>query len=115
MPKARRVSRARDKRADVQLQENIESTDKPVPHAETHSQSGNDTVNPSDIGAADITTVNNHIIASNPHSESADTTTVNGHITASNPHSGSASNADITALQQQIDDLEARVTALENA
>lgn len=96
MAKARRVSRARDKRADVQLQENIRSSDKPVAHAETHSAGGNDTVTPSSIGAADVTTVNNH-------------------TAASNPHSGSASNTDITNLQQQIDDLEARVTALENA
>ena len=92
MPKARRVSRARDKRADLQLQENIQSSDKPTPHADTHAQSGGDTVTPSSIGAADIS-----------------------HTTASNPHSGSASNSDVAALQQQIDDLEARVTALENA
>ena len=110
MPKARRVSRARDKRADLQLQENIQSSEKPVPHAETHSAGGNDTVTPSSIGAETPA-------AAQAKADSAETAAkdyTDTHELKDNPHSGSASNTDITSLQQQIDDLEARITALEN-
>jgi hypothetical protein len=110
MPKARRISRARDKRADVQLQETIDSSDKPAPHAETHSAGGNDTITPSSIGAETPA-------AAQAKADSAETAAkdyTDTHELKDNPHSGSASNTDITNLQQQIDDLEARITALEN-
>jgi len=110
MPKARRVSRARDKRADLQLQENIQSSEKPVPHAETHSAGGNDTINPSSIGAETPQAAQ----AKADSAETAAKSYTDTHEDKSNPHSGSASNTDITSLQQQIDDLEARITALEN-
>ena len=111
MPRARRIARARDKRADIQLQENIQSSDKPEPHADTHAQSGNDTVSPSSIGAETPAAAQTKADAA--ESNAKDYT--NTHENKSNPHAGSASNSDISNLQQQIDDLEARVTALENA
>ena len=89
MPKSRRLSRASDKRADVQLQENIESTEQPEPHADTHSQTGNDTVTPSSIGAASVETINNHTQSENPHSDSASNTDLNNHKNSSNPHTDS--------------------------
>lgn len=111
MPKARRVSRARDKRADLQLQENIQSSEKPAPHAETHSAGGNDTITPSSIGAETPQAAQ----AKADSAETAAKSYTDTHEDKSNPHSGSASNTDITSLQQQIDDLETRITALENA
>ena len=47
----RRVSRASDKRAEKQFSEVIDNSDAPAPHADSHSQNGNDTVEPSSIGA----------------------------------------------------------------
>lgn len=126
MPKFRRVSRAQDKRADIQLRENIESSDRPEPHASTHAQSGNDTVAPSSIGAetpaaaqakADNAQSNAElyadVAASTAENNAKDYTDT--HENKTNPHSNSASNTDISNLQSQIDDLDARVTALENA
>jgi len=100
MSKARRISRARDKRADMQLQENIRSSDKPTPHADTHAQSGNDTVTPSSIGAE--TPAAAQVKADTAKSEA---------ISSANGYT----DTEVANLQQQIDDLEARVTALENA
>jgi len=111
MAKARRVARARDKRADIQLRENIEQSDKPEPHADTHSQSGNDTVTPSSIGAETPQAAQAKADSAEAEAKSYTDT----HEDKSNPHIGSASNTDISNLQSQIDDLEARVTALENA
>src|SRR5690606_5054260 len=47
----RRISRARDKRADMMLQEAIEQSAAPPLHAETHRPTGTDPILPSDIGA----------------------------------------------------------------
>jgi len=49
--KIRRIARARDKRADMMLQEAIEQSDAPPLHAETHRLTGTDPILPSDIGA----------------------------------------------------------------
>lgn len=49
--KIRRIARARDKRADMMLQEAIEQSDAPPLHAETHRITGTDPILPSDIGA----------------------------------------------------------------
>jgi hypothetical protein len=49
--KIRRIARARDKRADMMLQEAIEQSDAPPLHAETHRPTGTDPILPSDIGA----------------------------------------------------------------
>ena len=96
MPKARRVSRASDKRVSFQLQENIKSSESPEPHSGTHAQSGADTVSPSSIGAetppaaqvkADTAESN-----ANGYTDTAETS-ANGytdtHEAKANPHSGS--------------------------
>jgi len=49
--KIRRIARARDKRADMMLQEAIIQSDLPPLHAETHRPTGTDPILPSDIGA----------------------------------------------------------------
>ena len=49
--KIRRIARARDKRADMMLQEVIVQSDVPPLHAETHRPTGTDPILPSDIGA----------------------------------------------------------------
>ena len=49
--KIRRIARARDKRADMMLQEAIVQSDVPPLHAETHRPTGTDPILPSDIGA----------------------------------------------------------------
>src|SRR5690606_2230457 len=49
--KIRRIARARDKRADMMLQEAIVQSDLPPLHAETHRPTGIDPILPSDIGA----------------------------------------------------------------
>ena len=49
--KIRRIARARDKRADMMLQEAILQSDLPPLHAETHRPTGTDPILPSDIGA----------------------------------------------------------------
>ncbi len=49
--KIRRIARARDKRADMMLQEAIIQSDLPPLHAETHRITGTDPILPSDIGA----------------------------------------------------------------
>ena len=49
--KIRRIVRARDKRADMMLQEAIIQSDLPPLHAETHRPTGIDPILPSDIGA----------------------------------------------------------------
>ena len=49
--KIRRIARARDKRADMMLQEAIVQSDLPPLHAETHRPTGTDPILPSDIGA----------------------------------------------------------------
>jgi hypothetical protein len=102
--KIRRITRARDKRADIQIQETIEESDLPPSHADTHSASGSDTVTPSSIGAetpaaaqtkADAAESNAndytdiHEDKDNPHSGSASDTDLNNHTSADNPHGGS--------------------------
>lgn len=102
--KIRRVTRARDPRADRQLEEAIKESSLPPAHADTHSVSGADTITPSSIGAetpgaaqtkADIAESNaknytdEHENKSNPHDGSASTIALDDHINASNPHSGS--------------------------
>jgi hypothetical protein len=49
--KIRRIARARDKRADMMLQEAIIQSDLPPLHAETHRPTSTDPILPSDIGA----------------------------------------------------------------
>ena len=85
MPKARRVSRASDKRVSFQLQENIKSSESPEPHSGTHAQSGADTVSPSSIGAE--TPPAAQVKADTAESNANGYTDT--HENKANPHSGS--------------------------
>ena len=85
MPKARRVSRASDKRVSFQLQENVKSSESPEPHSGTHAQSGADTVSPSSIGAE--TPLAAQLKADG--AETAANTYTDTHEDKDNPHSGS--------------------------
>ena len=85
MPKARRVSRASDKRASFQLQENIKSSESAEPHSGTHAQSGADTVSPSSIGAETPPAAQ---VKADTAESNANTYT-DTHEDKDNPHSGS--------------------------
>jgi len=102
---SRRVSRARDQRADAQFDQTVEDLETVPEHADNHKQTGSDPVQPSEIGAetpagaqakADTAESNakgytdTHEGKDNPHSGSASNTALNSHETASNPHNGSA-------------------------
>jgi hypothetical protein len=50
-PKIRRITRARDKRADMLIHEAINASDLPPIHADTHAMTGEDPILPSTIGA----------------------------------------------------------------
>ncbi|MFW6122251.1 MAG: hypothetical protein ACOC80_15315 [Petrotogales bacterium] len=95
----KRKSRARDKRADIQLQETIQKSDLPPEHSETHHAGAGDEITPSNIGAETPTgaqsKVDEHEDKENPHSDSASATNLNDHIDSGNPHSNSASETDL--------------------
>lgn len=107
--KIRRITRARDKRADMLVQETIEESDAPALHAQSHSANGSDPITPSSIGAetpqgaqskADTAEKNakdytdTHEGKSNPHSNSASKTEFDEHVNEGNPHNDSTSKAD---------------------
>ena len=85
MAKARRVSRASDKRVSFQLQENVKSSESPEPHSGTHAQSGADTVSPSSIGAETPPAAQ---VKADTAESNANTYT-DTHEDKDNPHSGS--------------------------
>lgn len=106
--KIKRITRARDQRADLQIEEIVKQSNLPPKHANTHAAGGSDPVTPAMIGAetpagaqqkADTAESNAETYArdytdaheekSNPHSGSASTTALNNHINSANPHSGS--------------------------
>lgn len=72
--KTRRITRARDKRADMLIQEAINESDAPPIHADSHSVTGADPILPSSIGAETPqgaqTKVDTHENKSNPHTGS---------------------------------------------
>lgn len=79
----KRVARARDKRTDKQLQQNIDVF--PPAHASTHFAGGDDEITPADIGAETPTDAQTK--ADTAESNANDYTDT--HEAKSNPHSGS--------------------------
>lgn len=72
--KIRRLTRARDVRADLQFDEVVSESDLPPVHSDTHKATGTDPISPSDIGAETPENAQNkvdtHENKDNPHSAS---------------------------------------------
>lgn len=72
--KIRRIARARDPRADLQMEEVVRQSDLPPAHADMHKVTGADPVSPSSIGA---------------ETPAGAQSKVDAHESKANPHSGS--------------------------
>lgn len=83
--KIRKVTRARDVRAEMQMQEVIKQSDLPPAHASTHSVGGADNVTPSSIGAETPLAAQAKADAAEQNAKSYTDT----HEGKNNPHAGS--------------------------
>lgn len=84
-PTIRRIVRARDKRADMLMQESIDKSDAPPVHAESHHANAEDSISPSDIGAETPQAAQQKADTAEDNSKAY----TNEHENKSNPHSGS--------------------------